>query len=72
VRPTLENSTIFMEIISFDVKTITEINSVIGTVNTEEIQVFLNVLFRIAIPFINKFIKSGFQLPSEFFGILAV
>jgi hypothetical protein len=72
VSPSLSNFTLFMEILKFDIKEIQMISSLIGEVNTEELLVFLNVLFRITIPFVNKFLQGGFDLPTEYFGVLSV
>jgi len=60
VTPTLENFILKIEIIKFVLKKISVVNSLIGTVDAIEIQSFLNVMFRLAIPIGNLYLSKGF------------
>ena len=46
--------------------------TLIGEVNANELKVFLNVLFRLAIPVVNQVMAGGLALPTEYFGVLVV
>jgi hypothetical protein len=72
VKPALANFTLFIDILQFTVKAITIDESLIGEVNATELKVFLNVLFRLAIPVINQVMAGGLALPTEYFGVLVV
>jgi hypothetical protein len=72
ISASLNNFTFNVKVISISIKSIQAIQSNIGDIPAEDLKVFFNVLFRIGIPFINAFLKGGFQVPQTFFDILII
>lgn len=73
VTPSLSNFVLKVQIIKFAIKAIQLNQSTIGAVDPDELRVFLNVLFRTAVPIVNdKVLSKGFTLPRQFFGIVEI
>lgn len=72
VSPSLNDFILKIQVIKFALKVITVTETKIGTIDGDEIKVFLNVLFRLGIPVANSFLNGGFRLPNEYFGFMVV
>ena len=72
MSPSLNDFILKIQVIKFALKVITVTETKIGTIDGDEIKVFLNVLFRLGIPVANSFLNGGFRLPNEYFGFMVV
>jgi hypothetical protein len=72
IKPNLTDFMISIQLVRFTLKELTLRSSTIGDINTRDLRVFLNTLFRMVIPFANYFLAKGFQIPDHFFGVLAI
>jgi hypothetical protein len=73
IKPQLNNLDLSLTLDSFSINDIQVVHAETKTFNVNDIKNFINVLARIAIPFVNmKLSKNIVKIPSEFFGAVRV